>query len=242
VLKAMGRIQALPQLLSHFQGRSGPVELTEGPELIQLVGHRQYVGGLWDEIGRLQFDFLIARGLRPDHYFLDVACGSLRAGVHFIPYLEPGHYLGIDKEEGLIRAGIDQELSPAIYEEKRPVFVVDDKFSFGRFGVQPDFVMAQSLFTHLTGAHIRQCLRKLRNVIASAGEVYATFFEPEHAAQANPQQSNSTKRFSYTRVQMDAFGRASGFQSEYIDDWSHPRGQLMIRYRPMQQSAWKWRF
>jgi SAM-dependent methyltransferase len=238
----MAKTLAFPQLLSQFQGRSRPGELTEGPELMQRIGHRRYVGGLWDEIGRLQFDFMVARGLRPDHYFLDVACGSLRAGVHFIPYLEPGHYLGIDKEEGLIRAGIDLELGPAIFEQKRPIFVVDDQFSFGRFGVQPDFVMAQSLFTHLTGAHITQCLRKLRKVIASGGELYATFFEPEHPDQANPKQSNSTKRFSYTRVQMDAFGRASGFQSEYVGDWSHPRGQLMIRYQPVQQAAWKWRF
>ena len=229
----MPKIQAFPQLLSHFRTRRGSGEPTEGPELIQRVGHRQYVGGMWHEIGRLQFDFLVARGLRPDHYFLDVACGSLRAGVHLIPYLEPGHYLGIDKEVGLIQAGIDQELGRAIYEAKRPMFVVDDQFSFGRFGVQPDFVMAQSLFTHLTSAHIIQCLRKLTKVIASGGEVYATFFEPEHPDHANPKQSNSTMRFSYTRDQMDAFGRASGFESEYIGDWHHPRGQLMIRYQPV---------
>lgn len=57
-----------------------------------LLGHRSYVGGCWDEIGKLQFDFMLKEGLKPEHYFLDVACGSLRAGLHFIPYLEVGHY------------------------------------------------------------------------------------------------------------------------------------------------------
>ena len=42
--------------------------------------------------------------------------------------------------------------------------------------------------------------------------------------------------------QMDAFRRASGFRSDYIGDWSHTRGQLMMRYQPVQQSAWKRRF
>jgi hypothetical protein len=140
----------------------------------------------------------------------------------------------------LIQAGIDQELGRATYEEKQPVFVVDDKFSFDRFGVEPDFVMAQSLFTHLTEAHIIQCLRKLRKVIAPGGEVYATFFEPDHPNQVNPKHSHSTKCFWYSRAQMDAFGHASGFQSDYIGNWSHPRGQLMMRYLPIPLSARTW--
>src|SRR6476620_10345865 len=72
-----------------------------GVEGIRQLGHRDYVGGLWDEIGQLQFDFLVSNGLKPQHYLLDIACGSLRAGIHFIPYLETGHYLGIDKEPEL---------------------------------------------------------------------------------------------------------------------------------------------
>ncbi len=38
------------------------------------------VGGLWDEIGQLQFDFLRAKGLLPRHKLLDFGCGSLRGG------------------------------------------------------------------------------------------------------------------------------------------------------------------
>ena len=74
----------------------------------------------WDEIGKLQFDFLVRSGLQPHHYFLDVGCGSLRGGVHFIPYLETAHYLGIDKEVDLINAGIERELGHDLYESRRP--------------------------------------------------------------------------------------------------------------------------
>jgi hypothetical protein len=43
--------------------------------------HRAVVGGMWDELGALQLDFLRARGLRPDSRLLDIGCGSLRLGV-----------------------------------------------------------------------------------------------------------------------------------------------------------------
>ena len=90
-----------------------PKEQGEGG--ILQAGHRAYVGGLWEEIGQLQFDFLVEQGLRPSHCFLDIACGSLRGGVHFIRYLEPGHYLGLDREPKLIELGVQEELGEAVY-------------------------------------------------------------------------------------------------------------------------------
>ena len=48
--------------------------------------HRRAVGGLWDEIGLLQRDFLIDHGLKRNHFLLDIRCGPLRGGVTIIPY------------------------------------------------------------------------------------------------------------------------------------------------------------
>ena len=45
------------------------VELTD--EEIRAGRHREFVGGLWSELGKLQLDFLRAQGLRPDHRLLD---------------------------------------------------------------------------------------------------------------------------------------------------------------------------
>ena len=56
----------------------------EGKAGIEVVGHRAYIGGKWDEYGQMEFDFMVAHGLRPEHVLLDIACGSLRAGIHFI--------------------------------------------------------------------------------------------------------------------------------------------------------------
>jgi hypothetical protein len=66
------------------------------------------VGGHWEDVGRNQFEFLIKEGLKPDHYLLDVACGSFRGGRFFIPYLMEGHYFAIDKDLNLIKIGRDR--------------------------------------------------------------------------------------------------------------------------------------
>lgn len=54
------------------------------------------VGGLWQQMGQLQFDFLVRQGLKPEHRLLDIGCGTLRGGRHFIRYLNPGNYTGMD--------------------------------------------------------------------------------------------------------------------------------------------------
>src|SRR3979409_2149502 len=60
------------------------------------LDHRAAVGGRWEEIGELQFQFLRTHGLEPQHRLLDIGCGSLRGGVRFVSYLDPGNYFGID--------------------------------------------------------------------------------------------------------------------------------------------------
>src|SRR5215469_11012365 len=119
--------------------------------------HRMQVGGLWEEIGQLQYDFLLAQGLRADHYFLDIACGSLRAGVKLIPYLDSGHYYGIDRDSELLRRGYELELDDEA-RQKQPVLAQMEDFDFQRLGRQFDFAIAQSLFTHLPVNQITRCL------------------------------------------------------------------------------------
>ena len=204
---------------------------SQGSEGIRRLGHRAYVGGLWDRMGELQFEFLVGEGLEPHHYLLDIGCGSLRAGVHFIPYLEAGHYLGIEKEEELIRAGIEKELGMELYKLKKPHFVVSDVFEFEKFPVRPHYAIAQSLFTHLPMSLIDTCFRKLRGFIRDDGVFYTTYFEAQTEV-SNPSEPHDHDVFFYTQQQMESFGARNGWLAEYIGDWGHPRGQVMVRYRP----------
>jgi hypothetical protein len=110
--QSAGRLRARFRALRYRkpQGRRG----------IRKLGHREYVGGLWDEMGELQFDFLVEQGLMPSDVLLDVGCGSLRGGVHFIRYLEPGNYLGMEKEQELLQLGVKSELGMESLQARRP--------------------------------------------------------------------------------------------------------------------------
>ncbi|MBA2678145.1 MAG: hypothetical protein H0U76_07115 [Ktedonobacteraceae bacterium] len=224
----MKRVPIMRWLISETRKKLPKVQ---GPKRIQKVGHRSYVGGLWDEMGTLQFNFLLKEGLQPHHYLMDIACGSLRAGVHFISYLEAGHYLGIEKEEKLIQAGIEKELGKEIYGLKKPCLIVSSAFEFDKFDARPDYALAQSLFTHLPPAYIETCFKNLRHCIHDDGVFYATFWEVEVEV-ANPSKPNDRGFFGYTRQQMENFGISNGWKAEYIGDWNHPRGQKIVRFRP----------
>jgi hypothetical protein len=212
-----------------FAGKRAPAP--QGVGGVEVLGHRVYVGGNWERIGRLQFEFLVSCGLLPHHYLLDIACGSLRAGIHFIPYLESGHYLGIDKEATLIDAGINDELGMEAYRQKRPELVVSDTFEFETFTVRPHFALAQSLFTHLPPSLIHGCLDRLHGFLRSDGVFYATFKEVGREV-VNPDQPHDHDAFEYTRRQMEDFGTDNGWNAEYIGEWNHPRHQKMMLYRP----------
>jgi hypothetical protein len=198
---------------------------------ISHLGHRDYVGGLWEEVGRLQFDFLIAEGLRPSHVLLDIACGALRGGVHFIPYLDRGNYLGIEKERTLVERGLADELPADVREEKAPELLIDGSFAFARLSKAPDYALAQSLFTHLPPGEIERCLTRLRAVARPGCRAYATFFETA-AAEPRPDRAHDHVNWRYTRDEMLGFGRRCGWQARYVGDWGHPRGQVMVALTP----------
>ena len=202
-----------------------------GPAGIAQAGHREYVGGKWDEVGLLQFRFLLRHGLGPEHRLLDIGCGSLRAGQHLIPYLDRGCYMGVDKEPELIRLGVERELDPAVYDAKRPVLLALPRFEFDRLPAAPDIAWANSVFTHLPLDDIRLCLTKLRRVIAPGGVFYATFAECEKKAD-NPTEPHDHRLFEYTRGQMSDVGHATGWRVEHLGKWGHPRGQRMLRFTP----------
>jgi SAM-dependent methyltransferase len=194
--------------------------------------HRQYIGGKWQRIGMLQFEFLLLHGLLPSHCLLDIGCGSLRGGVHFIPYLDSGNYLGLDRNQSLIESGIAHELGCLKYAEKNPVFVVSDCFEFNRFEKQPQFSIAQSLFTHLVAKDILLCLKNSRSFVGTGHVLFATFYKGQSVR--NPGISDSQKGFCYTLDEMESFGRMTGWKSTYIGDWRHPRSQMMMKYEADQ--------
>jgi GT2 family glycosyltransferase/Flp pilus assembly protein TadD/SAM-dependent methyltransferase len=214
-----------------------PYEKELSPADIEAQKHRIFVGGLWDEVGRLQFNFLKDQGLRPFHSLVDVGCGALRGGLHFIRYLNPGHYFGIDMNTSLIEAAY-KELKQASLQEKKPTLLINEAFEMVRFQVAFDFAIAVSVFTHLPMNHIIRCLTEIKKVLKPAGIFYATFFEaPGQAFTGNISHDKGgvvthydSDPFHYAVDEMAYMASIAGLKVEFIGEWNHPRNQKMLSF------------
>jgi SAM-dependent methyltransferase len=199
--------------------------------------HREYVGGLWYDIGRLQIKFLKQQGLQPGHRLVDVGCGALRGGVHFAAYLDPGNYFGLDINPSLIEAG-KLELDKAGLLEKAVNLAVNDKFELTNFGARFDYGIAVSLFTHLPMNHIIRCLVEVRQTLAPDGRFYASFFEAPASGHLEPifhEPGGITTLldedpFHYSVTDMKAIAELAGLSVRYLGDWGHPRCQKMLSF------------
>lgn len=206
-------------------------------EDIQKQEHRRLVGGQWNVMGWRQLSFLKAQGLRPEHRLLDVGCGSLRAGRHFVGYLRAGNYYGIDHSEDLLTAGWEHELSP----EQRAKLPRENLLANGAFRVQDlgqqfDYAIANSLFTHIGLSMIRLCVYRVAQVLAPGGKFYVTFFEqPPDTAVDSPggggQMLRSFRNPYWNFVaDLEWVTNFAPVDFTYIGDWNHPLHQKIGVY------------
>lgn len=184
------------------------------------------VGGLWEKMGQLQFGFLIRHGLEPHHTMLDVGCGTLRGGRHFIGYLNPGNYTGIDISSRAIEYG-KQLVREEGLADKQPKLILskNKNLKFEEFaGDKFDCLLAQSVFTHLKPEHIEECFKYIGEIMKEDSVFFFTFFEAGQFIQT------SRKNFSYPFSFFETLAVRYGFTVEnYSSDYNHPCDQHMVR-------------
>lgn len=206
-------------------------------------GHRNIIGGLWKEMGIRQRDYLLANGLKPTDKLIDIGCGSLRAGVVLVPVLDPGNYYGIDYLEVLIEKGYECEIRPLGLEARLPRANLAEEraFSIPFEGVIFDVALAQSVFTHLPLNHLRLCLARLRPRLRLDGVFHCTVFvAPDEHPVDQPMRHppfDEIETFSWQdpfhvwRRDIEFAMTGLGWRLEAVEDWDHPRGQKMARFR-----------
>lgn len=202
--------------------------------------HRDLVGGLWEEIGCLQSSFLRDQGLTPSMRLLDIGCGCLRGGVHFVRYLDPGNYFGIDRDQSLLDAGYELELPRAGLDGHLPRanLLCNEMFDFSAFATTFQMALAQSVFTHLPLNEIRLCLVRAADVIETGGRLFATYFEcPSADAWRDAYQHISgvwtypaRDPYHYMLSDLDFAARELPFKVSPIGEWNHPRNQKVISF------------
>jgi SAM-dependent methyltransferase len=143
------------------------------PDDIFLGGPRKD----FESVGRLQLVTMLQEGLNPYSKVLDVGCGCLRGGYWLIHFLDPGCYFGIEPDRAMLDAGLTYIVEPEVAEAKRPAFADNDNFDFSVFGVDFDFVVARSVWTHAAKVHIRKMLDSFA-ATAAPGAIFLTSYLP----------------------------------------------------------------
>ena len=225
----------LRRVLNHFIGRAArESEFYEGKSYLDgYIAHTDWrvardpqeaVGGMWDEIGSLQFDFLRRQGLAPHHRLLDLGCGTLRGGRHFICFLEPNNYCGIDISPACIDAARELVIAEGL-QEKSPTLILNESknLKFLEFGEMTfDYILAQSVFTHLPSHMVRECFENVGKVMRDGTKFFFTYLASERYEQ------RGLKAFSYPWTHFAKLASDCGFTAiEVSDDYPHPRNQKM---------------
>ena len=177
-------------------------------------------------------------GLKPNHTLLDVGCGCLRGGVHFVRYLDPGT---TGPTTPVAACGLYVELAQAGLQDRLPRTSLrsDDAFDFTGFGVRFDRAIAFSLFTHLPLNAIRICLERMADVVKPGGVFHATFFEL-------PEGESSGKDIRHPPADVLTHGAADPYhhrvadfrhaveglpwEVRYVGKTKHPRGQRLVNF------------
>jgi len=220
-----------------------------GPQMKPGDPHyRAFIGppAEYDLVAAMGFSLLTSLGIRQHHRLLDIGCGSLRIGRLFIPYLDPGHYVGIEPNDWLVGEGIKQEVGRDQVRIKEPRF-----FFAGGPEILPadlvfDFALAQSIFSHCTLELIERWLKGLFPHLRADGALVATFkqgskdFFHEKGITDKDFQGNGwvyPKCPAYRLETIAALAEKTGYRFQVLE-WAHPRQTWVLFAREKFDTAW----
>lgn len=217
---------ANPRLLLLARSRPFKVFYRELVNTAATIDPKAIVGGLWEEMGRLQFDFLIGQGLNEEHKLLDIGCGSLRGGIHFIRFLNDSNYYGVDISANILKAAEAVLVEEALVG-KVPTLMINKDLKFEELrGSRFDYVLAQSVFSHMPASDIEECLQNVHKVLADHAVFFATYLDGESQAY---RRGLFGQHFYYPVSFFEELGEKSGYVVSQIADYHHPTGQKMLK-------------
>jgi SAM-dependent methyltransferase len=180
----------------------------------------------WLEIGQLQFDYAVTRGLKPEMRMLEIGCGNLRAGRLFIDYLDPGNYYGTDISPDILLAA-QETVAQYDLRAKLPylTLVKDLKLAFlpdGHF----DFVHAHSVFSHSPIEVIEECFEHVGRVMTAGGFFDFTFDRTE-----GTEHHVLHEDFYYRTQTLIDLAAKHGLDATFAEDWEatgHAQSKIRI--------------
>jgi SAM-dependent methyltransferase len=130
----------------------------------------QAVGGDFEQMGLLQRELLIAVGLQPDDFLIDVGCGSGRLAVQLADYLK-GSYLGTDVIPDLL------EHAASLVDRPDWRFEVVNELMIPSGDETAELVCFFSVMTHLRHEESYRYLQEARRVLRVGGKIVFSFLD-----------------------------------------------------------------
>lgn len=160
----------------------------------------------WESHGELQLNFLIEyAGMTPQSVVVDYGCGIGRAARRLVPYLNPGHYVGLDISPAVLEyaRGLAEREG---WDERHPTF----RLTKGDFDVEGpvDIVWAHSVFTHLPEDIIRRNVEQVRKALKPGGQFLFTY------TRADRKRRTGLKQFRYPTEFFVEVAREFGLKGE----------------------------
>jgi ubiquinone/menaquinone biosynthesis C-methylase UbiE len=180
----------------------------------------------WLELGKLQFDYAVSHGLKPDMRMLEIGCGNLRAGRLFIEYLDPGNYYGLDISPDILIAAQDTIADHGVAAKLPHLTLVNDLRLHFLPDASFDFVHAHSVFSHSPIEVIDECLAHVGRVMATGAFFDFTFDKTD-----GTEHQVLHEDFYYRPDTLIALAAKHGLAATYMADWDstgHEQSKIRV--------------
>lgn len=157
---------------------------------IESQNYKEHLGGgaeHWEKRGAFQLYFLQRMGLKIVDRILDVGCGPARSGVHFINYLKPNKYCGIDSNPDFIQVATETVARDFQLSIKSPQLMHIEKFDFTVLSGPFTFVLAFSVLNHCAPKMRQFFLKRIESITNASSKIYvshASWFHIKHLTQS----------------------------------------------------------
>lgn len=138
----------------------------------------------WWKAGEFRFLKMIKTfAIAPEHRVIDYGCGTLRLGGHFMRYLEPGNFFGLDVSPDLIEIGRDLVGGELIQAKAPRLAAIDDRSLADAADFKAAFLFSEAVDYHVVPDELGFYYDALKRLVGAPGSrllLSVRIAEPEH--------------------------------------------------------------